>query len=79
MFYSLTAVVCVLFTSGHHHRNESLVRRATIMTLVKTFMIDILDNVDLLDSLYDAGTENKVSLLTISTIGTIMENITLLP
>lgn len=49
------------------------------MTLVKTFMIDILDNVDLLDSLYDAGTENKVSLLTISTIGTIMENITLLP
>lgn len=58
--YSITAVVCVFFTSGHHHRTESLARRASIMSMIRTFTIDILDTVDVLDVLYDTEEENKV-------------------
>ncbi|XP_067949164.1 uncharacterized protein [Watersipora subatra] len=46
-----TAIICIFFTWGHHHNHESLARRASIMSLVKLFTIDVLDTVDILDVL----------------------------
>lgn len=53
--------MCVLFTVAHHHNHESLARRAAIIGLVKTFTIDLLDTVDILDVLFDTAKENPVS------------------
>lgn len=62
MFYfSITAITCIFFTAGHHHNRESLARRAAILILIKTFTLDLLDTIDLLDVLFETAIKHEVS------------------
>lgn len=62
LFYSITAITCIFFTVGHHHNHESLARRAAILLLVKTFTLDLLDTIDVLDVLFETAVKHEVSL-----------------
>lgn len=63
IFDSLSAIVCVFFTVGHHHNHESLARRAAIIALIKNFTIDLLDTVDILEVLFETEEDHEVSAL----------------
>ncbi|XP_067949916.1 uncharacterized protein [Watersipora subatra] len=56
-----TALICIFFTWGHHHHQESLTRRASILSLVKLFTIDVLDTVDILDVLFNMSEHHTTS------------------
>ncbi|KAF6031258.1 hypothetical protein EB796_010494 [Bugula neritina] len=54
-----TALICVMFTIGHHHNKESLARRASILSLARNFTIDLLDTVEILNVLFEIAKEHK--------------------
>lgn len=58
----MTAIICVFYTVGQHHNHESVARRAAIISLIKTFTIDLLDTVDILEVLFETAEGHEVSL-----------------